>query len=252
MTDSSPKVVILCGGKGTRLHEETEFRPKPMVPIGGIPILVHIMNIYSYYGFNDFVLCLGYKGDMIEKFFTSENTVLKPKDTLPMDKWHIDFAHTGLETQTGARIKRAQKYVDSDNFLATYGDGLSDINIKKLLDFHKKQNTVGTISAVHPHSKYGLIKEGKNGVIDEFVEKPVLYEYINGGFFAFKNEMFDYISDDEGCILEHEPFTNLVAKKQLSMLKHEGFWHCMDTYKDYLELNEMWDSGNVPWKKLQR
>jgi len=234
------KVVILCGGKGTRLHEETEFRPKPLVPIGDVPILVHIMNSYSYHGYNDFVLCLGYKGELIAEFFSKSEI---------NEKWNITFAYTGLETQTGARIKRIEKYIDSDFFLATYGDGISDVNISNLVDFHKKQNTIGVITAVHPHSKYGLMKEGENSIIEEFVEKPVLYDYINGGFFTFKKDVFDYLSEDEDCILEREPFTKLVSEKQLSMFKHEGFWHCMDTYKDYLDLNKMWDSGNVPWKK---
>jgi len=165
------------------------------------------------------------------------------------EDWNITFADTGLEAQTGARIKRAEKYIDSDMFLATYGDGLSDVNIAELVKFHRKQNTVGTMTAVHPHSKYGLIKEGKDSLIDDFVEKPVLYEYINGGFFAFKKEMLDYLSHDEQCVLEAAPLTKLVSEKQLSMHRHEGFWHCMDTYKDYLELNKIWDSGVIPWKK---
>ncbi len=238
---NNEKVVILCGGKGTRLQEETEFRPKPLVPIGEMPILFHIMKNYSYYGFNEFVLCLGYKGQMIKDFFSKKEKIKK-------ENWSIIFADTGLESQTGSRIKQIEKYINSDNFLATYGDGISNINITNLFNFHKKQNTIGTLSAVHPHSKYGLIQEGKNNLVETFVEKPVLYDFINGGFFVFKKEFFDYLSKEETCILEREPLTNLVLKKQLSMFKHERFWHCMDTYKDYLELNEMWRNKNTPWK----
>jgi len=238
---NNEKVVILCGGKGTRLQEETEFRPKPLVPIGEMPILFHIMKTYSNYGFNKFILCLGYKGQMINDFF-SENKQIQGEN------WDIIFADTGVESQTGSRIKQIEKHIDSDIFLATYGDGISNINITGLFNFHKKQNTIGTLSAVHPHSKYGLIKEGKNHIVENFVEKPVLYDYINGGFFVFKKEFFDYLSKDESCILEREALSNLVSKKQLSMYKHEDFWHCMDTYKDYLELNEMWRNKNTPWK----
>lgn len=256
---SLAKVVILCGGRGTRLNEETEFRPKPLVTVGNIPILVHIMETYSHYGYKDFVLCLGYKGELVKEFFLhkellgndfSFNLKSGAKKTHGSNEdWNITFVDTGLETQTGARIKRVEKYIDSDMFLATYGDGLCDVNISELVKFHKKQNTVGTITAVHPHSKYGLIKEGKNSLIESFVEKPVLYEYINGGFFAFKKNVFDYLSPDEQCILEAAPLTKLVSEKQLSMYRHEGFWHCMDTYKDYLDLNRIWDTGAIPWKK---
>ncbi|MCL6089073.1 MAG: sugar phosphate nucleotidyltransferase, partial [Candidatus Marsarchaeota archaeon] len=151
--------------------------------------------------------------------------------------------------QTGARIKRIEKYVGGeDGFLATYGDAVADIDISKLVEFHKKQNTVATLTAVHPHSKWGLVKAGEAGHIESFVEKPYLYDYVNGGFFAFKKDIFDYISDREDAVLEAEPFSTLVEKKQFSMYKHEGFWHSMDTYKDYLELNRIWDSGGAKWK----
>lgn len=256
-----PKVVILCGGEGTRLKEETEFKPKPMVNIGGMPIIWHIMKIYSYYGFNDFILCLGYRGDMIKQFFISHGLMhndftINLKDHAKEiryhenreEDWNITFAETGLKSQTGTRIKKIERYINSDHFLATYGDGLSDINIADVYNFHKKQNTIATLTAVHPHSKFGLIKAGNNGLVREFVEKPVLFDYVSGGFFAFKKDIFDYVSADDDCILESTPFLKLVQKKQFSMFKHESFWHAMDTYKDYLELNAIWDSGKVPWK----
>lgn len=255
----STKVVILCGGKGTRLREETEVRPKPMVTIGGMPILWHIMKIYSHYGFRDFILCLGYKGDVIRQFFLSHelmhndftlnlrngNNVTHHPD---MEDWTITFADTMLETQTGARIKKIEKYVGEDVFLATYGDAVADVNIKNLLDFHRKQNSTATLTAVHPHSKWGLVQSGANGLVGEFVEKPFLYDYVNGGFFAFKKDFFDCLDDSDTCIMEAQPFTKLVEKNQFSMFKHEGFWHSMDTYKDYLDLNKIWDSGKIPWK----
>lgn len=256
-----PKVVILCGGEGTRLREETEYKPKPMVTIGGMPILWHIMKTYSYYGFNDFVLCLGYKGEIIKQFFVSHG-LMHNDFTINLknhakevfyhgnveEDWNITFAETGLKAQTGARIKKIEKYIQGDNFLATYGDGLSNLNIKELYDFHKKQNTIATLTAVHPHSRWGMIKPGKDSLIKDFVEKPVLFDYVSGGFFAFKRDIFDYLEDADTYVLESGPFRKLVEKQQFSMFKHEGFWHAMDTYRDYIDLNSMWDSGKVPWK----
>jgi len=255
------KVVILCGGEGTRLREETESKPKPMVAIGGMPILWHIMKIYSHYGFNDFVLCLGYKSEVIKQFFLMQelmqndftlNLKNRKNETVhgknPSEDWNITFAETGLKAQTGARIKKIEKYVQGDNFLATYGDAVSDVNITRLFDFHKKQDTVATLTAVHPHSKWGLVKSGEKNLIGEFVEKPFLFDYVSGGFFAFKNDVFDYIDNGDDCVLEAKPFSKLVGKNQFSMFKHEGFWHSMDTYKDYLDINRIWDSGNAKWK----
>jgi glucose-1-phosphate cytidylyltransferase len=255
------KVVILCGGEGTRLREETEYKPKPMVTIGGFPVLWHIMKAYSHYGYNEFVLCLGYKGDMIKQFFLTHElmhndftirTRDRAKDIVhkekQLDDWAITFADTGLKSMTGSRIKRIEKYVDTDDFFLTYGDGLSSLNIPDELKFHRKMGTTATLTAVHPHSKLGLIKPGKNGLVETFVEKPVLYDYVNGGFYVFKKDIFDRLDTDESCVLETKPFEGLVREKQLSMYKHEGFWYAMDTYKDYLELNKMWDEGKRPWK----
>jgi len=255
------KVVILCGGEGTRLREETETKPKPMVMIGGMPILWHIMKIYSHHGYNDFVLSLGYKSEVIKQFFLMHelmhndftiNLKNRKNDTVHKagaeEDWTITFAETGLKAQTGARIKRIEKYVQEDDFMVTYGDAVSDVDIKKLFEFHRKQNTAATLTAVHPHSKWGLVKSGANGLISEFVEKPFLFDYVSGGFFAFKKDVFDYIGSEEDCVLEAKPFSRLVEKKQFSMFKHEGFWHSVDTYKDYLEINKIWDSGKAKWK----
>ena len=255
------KAVILCGGLGTRLREETEFKPKPMVTVGGYPILWHIMKTYSHFGINDFVLCLGYKGDVIRQFFlnqefmTNDITIgLKGQkrmvhETSKIDDWNVTLVDTGANTMTGGRIKRIQKYISEDNFFVTYGDGVSDINISALLAHHKKIQTIGTLSGVNPQSRFGMIKSDQSGIVTEFVEKPVLYDdFVNGGYYVFKKDFFDYLSSDESCVLEKTPLSNLAEKKQLSLYKHRGFWACMDTYRDFMMLNEIWDSGKVPWK----
>ncbi len=256
------KVVILSGGEGTRLREETEYKPKPMVSIGGLPILWHIMKIYSHYGFSDFVICLGYRGEMIKQFFMTHelmhNDVTlrlndRAHDTVHRRKsqaedWTVTLVDTGLKSQTGARIKKIEKYIDGDEFLATYGDGLSDININSEIAYHRKMGLTATLAGVHPHSKFGLVQANGTGVVERFQEKPVLVDYVNGGFYIFKKSIFDCLDEAEGCVLETKPFYGLVEKKQLSMFRHDGFWHSMDTYKDYLDLNRMWDEGRTPWK----
>jgi glucose-1-phosphate cytidylyltransferase len=262
MGSEKPKVVILCGGEGTRLKEETEFKPKPMVTIGGMPILWHIMKGYSHYGFKEFILCLGYKGEAIKQFFLSHelmhndftinlqnrgNRVIHHNAGNEEDLT-VTFADTGLKSMTGSRVKRVERYIGEDNFLLTYGDGVSDVNIKNLYAFHLKQGTAGTLTAVHPHARWGMVKSDSGGKIQQFTEKPVLFDYVNGAFFCFKKDFFDYLSEDEGCVMEAEPFDKLVSEKQFSMFKHDGFWHSMDTYRDYLDLNRMWDDGKRPWK----
>lgn len=252
-----PKVVILCGGMGTRLKEETEFKPKPLVNIGMFPIIWHIMKSYSYYGYNDFVLCLGYKGNMIKEYFlnyesmTNDFTLALKQNgkKAHMDlkeDWNITFAETGKDTMTGGRIKKIEKYIKEDMFLATYGDGVSDVDINKLVKFHEEKGKIGTITGVHPWSKYGTVHIDENNIITEFKEKPILKDIINGGFFVFKKELFDYIPKD--CALEKEPFEQLAKEKQIALFKHSGFWHCMDTYKDFQDLNKIWNTGKVPWK----
>ncbi|MFH2101564.1 MAG: sugar phosphate nucleotidyltransferase [Candidatus Micrarchaeota archaeon] len=233
------KTVILCGGQGTRLREETEFKPKPMVTVCGKPILHHIMDSYAHFGFKNFVLCLGYKGEVIREYFNDQSN-FDPD-------WDVILADTGLETQIGARVKAVEKHVNEERFFVTYGDGLTNANISSLLAFHKRQGTIGTMTAVHPHSKWGLIKAGSDGIVERFVEKPVLVDYINGGYFCFNKKFFDYLESDPNCVMEKEPLAKLVSEKQLSMYTHEGFWHAMDTYKDYLDLNAM--CRTKPWQQ---
>jgi glucose-1-phosphate cytidylyltransferase len=232
------KTVILCGGIGYRLKEETEFKPKPMVNIGGKPILWHIMKIYSYYGFNDFIIALGYKGDYIRQYFASNANLVK--------NFKITLVDTGEETLPGERILRLKNYIPNtdENFMVTYGDGVSDINIKELVKFHIKQGTIGTVSGVHPRSKYGLLATDKNKIVTSFTEKPVLKERTNGGFMVFKRNFFKYLGLGE---FEHEALKRLVKEKQLSVFSHDGFWHCMDTYPDVDNLNKLWRES-PPWK----
>jgi len=254
------KTVILCGGIGYRLKEETEFKPKPMVQIGGKPILWHIMKIYAHYGFNEFIIALGYKGDYIKDYFLNEQnmvhdftldtstgeTKIHKNSNLNVDDFTITFVDTGQESLPGERILRIKNYIPEkdENFMVTYGDGVSDINIKDLVKFHQKQKTIGTVTGVHPHSKYGLLKMGKNGLADSFIEKPVLNEWVNGGFMIFKREFFKYLNSGE---FEHDALKRLIKEKQLSTFVHEGFWHCMDTYPDVDNLNKLWKE-NPKWK----
>lgn len=253
-----PKVVILCGGKGTRLREETENKPKPLVNVGRMPILWHIMKHYAYYGFNDFILCLGYKGELIKDYFLDYkyrrwDIQINLKDGTKsiiqddtVEDWNITFADTGLETNTGGRIKKIEKYIEEEYFFVTYGDGLSDVNLKDLECFFLQQGKTGVITGVRPHSKYGLIEVDPDGTITRFKEKPLLDSFINGGFCVFNRSIFKYM--DENCVLEQDVFEQLVSLRQLALYKYKGFWKCMDTFKDYQELNEMWYSGNSPWK----
>jgi glucose-1-phosphate cytidylyltransferase len=257
------KTVILCGGIGYRLKEETEFKPKPMVQIGGKPILWHIMKIYAHYGFNDFIIALGYKGDYIKQYFLNEKNMVydfslntlsgKTKiirnDTKSED-FKITFVNTGEETLPGERILRIKDYIPKKdkNFMVTYGDGLSDINIKALVKFHNRQNTIGTITGVHPRSKYGLLKLGENNIVENFTEKPILKERTNGGFMIFKRDFFSYLKPGE---FEHNALQRLVKKKQLSVFIHDGFWHSMDTYPDVDSLNKLWGE-NPAWKVWKR
>lgn len=255
------KVIILCGGTGTRLKEETEYKPKPMVYVGNQPILWHIMKTYAHYGYNDFILALGYKAEYIKDFFlnqkaftsdfTLDTTTHKVKYYLKnrteFDDFKITFVDTGLETLPGERILRCQKYIpDTDEyFMATYGDGVSDINIKELVKFHKKQKTIGTISGVHPRSKFGLVKLSGESIVKGFKEKPVLSDWVNGGYMVFKREFFTYLKPGE---LEHEAFKRIAKNQQLSLYKHDGFWYAVDTYKELEDLNKIWQSENPPWK----
>jgi len=227
------QVVILCGGKGTRMGHHTRFLPKPLIKIGQRPILWHIMKIYSFYGFNRFVLCLGYKKQNIEEYFSHTRG------------WHITFVDTGLSTNTGGRIKRIEKYIETDNFLATYGDGVADVNINRLIQFHNKNKKIATLTAVKPRSQFGIMDIEPDNRVKDFHEKPVLTHWVNGGFFVFNRRIFKYLGKDD--ILERKPFYQLSKDKELVAYKHHGFWECMDTYKDNLELNQAWKSAAAPW-----
>lgn len=255
------KTIILCGGEGTRMKEETEFRPKPMVLVGGKPIIWHIMKIYAHYGFNDFVLALGYKSDYIKQFFLNQKALTtdfslntkthKPKYHLEnrtdIDDFNITFVETGLKSLPGERILRCQKYIPAkdENFMVTYGDGVSNIDIKKLVAFHKKKKLIGTLSGVHPRSKFGLLNVDDNSNITSFVEKPVLSDWVNGGFMVFKRNFFKYLNPGE---MEHDGLKRLAAKNQLSLYPHDGFWQAVDTYKELQDLNELWNNTQPPWK----
>ena len=256
------KVVILCGGKGTRLREETEFRPKPMVQIGNRPLLWHIMKIYSSYGFKDFIICLGYKGDMIKKYFLNYE-MMNNDFTIQLDNrdkiqihdyhnetdWQVTLADTGSESQTGTRVKKIEKYIDDDSFMLTYGDGLGNINIKDLVNFHNSHEKIGTMTGVHPSSRFGEFSV-KNYQILKFHEKPqTTSDLINGGFFVFDTTFFDYLTNDDTCILEREPLEKMAADGELMLYPHDGFWQCVDTYRELEIMNNLWNSKiRPPWK----
>jgi glucose-1-phosphate cytidylyltransferase len=256
---SSVKVVILAGGQGTRLREETEFRPKPMVEVGGRPILWHIMKIYAHYGFKEFIVCLGYKGNLIKEYFLNYQAMnndftisLGTKSRIQTHGHHsehdytVTLVDTGLSTPTGGRIKKIERFVTGSRFLATYGDGLADISIDALIQFHERQCRLATVTAVRPVARYGRLEIGGRSGVLQFHEKPAAEGFINGGFFVFENEVFEYLTEDS--ILEQEPLTRLASEGQLSAFEHDGFWQPMDTYREYLFLNELWDRGCPPWR----
>lgn len=251
-------VVILCGGLGTRLREETEFKPKPMVEIGGKPVLWHIMKTYAYYGFRRFILCLGYKGDAIKDYFLNyeamsndftihlgQENKLAYQSNHPEQDFDVTVVDTGLKTMTGGRVKRIERFIDNDTFLVTYGDGLANVDIGSLVAFHYQHSKIATITAIRPPSRYGILELSASGQVERFREK-VQTEWINGGFMVFNRRVFDYL--DSECVLEREPMERLAADEQLMAFRHEGFWLGMDTYREYEMLNQMWDTGTVPWK----
>ena len=256
------KVIILCGGQGTRLREETEFKPKPMVEIGGKPILWHIMKQYSHFGYKEFILALGYKGDVIRdyfinyKFYNDDFTIKLGNDSNVIfhtnndeKEWKVTLVETGKDSMTGYRAKLCEKYVYEDDFMLTYGDAVSNVNIKSLVEFHKKQKTIGTITGVFPPSRFGdLIVEGD--YVAKFKEKKIDVENqtpINGGFFVFKKDFFSLLDNKKDLVLETGPMEKLINKKQLSVYRHYGFWQCMDTFRDNQLLNNLWEN-NPEWK----
>ena len=254
------KVVILCGGRGTRINEETEVLPKPMVEIGGKPILWHIMKRYSHYGFNDFIICLGYRGYMIKEYFShyflhmSDATIDLSRNqtkilTTSSEPWRITLVDTGLSTMTGGRLNRVKKYLDKKTFMLTYGDGLADIDIKKLLQFHKKNNRLATLTAIQHSGRFGVLDINAKNEITSFLEKPKGESgRINGGFFVLEPEVFDFIPKGDDAVWERQPLGNLAEKNQLCAYKHNGFWSCMDTLRDKIELEKIWQSGKAPWR----
>jgi glucose-1-phosphate cytidylyltransferase len=257
------KVVILCGGKGTRLREETEYRPKPMVPIGNRPILWHIMKIYASQGFKDFVLCLGYKGDMIKDYFRNylwmtSNVTLKlgRKPDVRFhnhhdeEDWTVTLADTGEETLTGGRISRIQQFIGDDpDFFLTYGDGVGNIDLKASLEFHRKQAKKLTLTAVRPPGRFGELGLEESGLVREFNEKPQVTEgRINGGFFVASSKIFDYLKDSDQTMFENQPMRKLASEGELMAYRHDGFWQPMDTFSEANMLNKMWADGKAPWK----
>lgn len=255
-------VVILCGGAGTRLREETEYRPKPMVNIGPRPILWHIMKTYSCYGHTDYILPLGYKGHMIKDYFCHYE-LMNSDVTIELGKpeclcfhqghdetgWKITLAETGINTLKGGRIKQVEKYIQSDIFLLTYGDGVADIDINRLVDFHRSHGKIATVTGVNPLSRFGELQV-KDDLVTSFLEKPNNSDggLISAGFFVFDRRIFDYLTLEESCDLEFGALEIIAKEGQLKVYRHDGFWYCMDTIRDMEALNRMWDEGKAPWK----
>lgn len=254
------KVLILAGGFGTRLSEETSVRPKPMAEIGDKPVLWHIMKSYAHWGYSDFVILLGYKGYFIKEFFANyflhtsdveidlKNNSIKTLNSRAED-WKVTLVDTGLHTMTGGRIKRVQDIVGNEPFLLTYGDGVSDVNIKELVEFHKSHGGAITLTSFQPDGRFGALDMGENNRVNRFLEKPKGDQaWINGGFFVCEPEVFDYILQGDSTVFEQKPLENLANDGKLFAYKHNGFWKCMDTLRDKNQLNEMWNSGKPKWK----
>ena len=255
------KVVILCGGYGTRIRDVTESLPKPMINVGPYPILFHIMKYYASFGHQDFVLCLGYKSDVIKDYFlnlrahtsdlsidlaTGHHTYHSAQGRLD---WKVTLAETGLNTMTGGRIKKIQKYIAQDeSFMLTYGDGVGDVDLNGLVKFHSQHNKILTVTGVRPPGRFGELNANVDGIVEEFNEKPQASGgRISGGFFIARRELFDFIPDDENCVFEQGPIRSLVRGRQMAVFEHDGFWQPMDTYREYSLLNDLYTSGRAPW-----
>ena len=254
------KTVILAGGHGTRIRDVADDMPKPMIPIGPYPIIFHIMKIYAYHNFKDFVLCLGYKGDVLKNFFLNFQSFTRDftinlnstKDIIfnngELFDWNITLADTGLNSMTGARIKKIKNYIKDDVFMLTYGDGVSNVDIDKLVAFHKSHGKTLTVTGVRPPGRYGEIIANKDGTVTEFNEKPQSDTgLISGGFFVASKNLFNYLDDSEDLVFEEGPMRQLTLDKELMMFKHEGFWLPMDTSREYQTLNSIYKSGKIPW-----
>lgn len=253
------QAILLAGGLGTRLREETEFRPKPMVEVGGRPILWHIMKNLASFGIRDFIVATGYKSDSIKDYFLNyearnndftvelgRNATLRFHGDHDESDWRVTIAYTGQDTMTGGRVFKASQYLDEGPFLVTYGDGLADVNIQRLVESHRRHATLATVTTVQPISRFGVMEVDETGKVRRFQEKPQLEGWINIGFFVFEREALTYLSED--CVLEQEPLANLASDGQLSAFRHEGFWQPMDTYREASLLNDLWDSGRAPWR----
>jgi glucose-1-phosphate cytidylyltransferase len=256
------KVVIVCGGKGTRLREETEYRPKPMVEIGGFPIMWHIMKMYSHYGYRDFILCLGYLDHVVREYFLNyhamrndftinlgSRTQMTFHGSHEEEDWNVTLADTGLETLTAERVHRVRPYVGDGPFMVSYGDGVADLNVEALVAHHRDQGRDATLTGVRDVSRFGVIQESPDGLVEGFKEKPQVQERINAGFFIFEPQVWDRLSGCQGMLEEVLP--GLADDQALSIYPHDGFWQCMDTYRDCIKLNEMWQRGDSPWKIWQ-
>lgn len=254
------KVVLLAGGLGTRLREQTEFRPKPMVDIGGKPMLWHLMKFFAAYGLTEFIVCAGYKGEHIKQYFlnyAAHNndftvTLGRPEEITFHDahlesEWTVTVADTGASTLTAGRVERIERYVRGERFLVTYGDGLADVDIPALLDFHDRHGREATVTTVQPTSRFGLVHSGPDGIVSRFEEKPQMTEWVNAGFFVFEPSVFGYLRDSDHQMLESEPLTRMAADGQLATYRHDGFWQPMDTSREHVLLNEIWDAGDAPW-----
>ncbi len=255
------KVVIFAGGMGTRISEESHLRPKPMIEIGGKPILWHIMKTYEQQGFNEFIICLGYKGYMIKEYFmnyylhNADVTIDIKKNKTEIlestaESFKVTLVDTGLHTKTAGRLKRIQKYIGNEPFMLTYGDGLSDINYSKLVSYHQSKKCIATVTSILPEGKFGAITSDENGKVNHFMEKPKGDGHrINGGFFVLEPEVFNYLDENaDEYMWEDKPLHRLTADGQLSAYKHEGFWKCMDAIRDKIELETIWESGKAKWK----
>lgn len=257
------KAVLLAGGLGTRMREETEFRPKPMVDVGGKPVLWHIMKIFATHGVTEFVVCTGYKGDVIKDYFldyAARNndftvTLGRSQEIVFHDQhlesdWVVTVADTGATTQTGNRVRQVQRYVrDCDRFIVTYGDGLADVDISRLIDFHKAHGKIATITTVRPFSRFGMVDVTGSQVVRQFREKPQVDDWVSAGFFVFEPGIFDYLGGpEEDLVLEQEPLGQLASEGELVAYQHNGYWQPMDTYRESVMLNNLWDTGAAPWK----
>ena len=254
------KVVILCGGLGTRLREETEFRPKPLVDIGGRPILWHIMKTYAHHGFREFVLCLGYRGNMIKEYFLNYEAMNNDFTICLGQKFHVHYngshqeqhfqvtlAETGAETMTGGRVKRVAKYLDGGPFFLTYGDGVANVDIRRLLEFHKSHGRLATVTTIPPISRFGIMDINPANEVMHFAEKPQSKEWASAGYFVLEPQVIDYIGGDD-CIFEREALEKLANDGQLMAYRHDGFFYAMDTFREYQVLNQLWSSGQAPWR----